>query len=494
MIFTIGDFSGGINKNKSKFALKDNQVVKATNMIIYPEASLTRRKGYTKVNTVATSDLLKITNAHINYQDGVSAYLVAGQTTTDGAFYKLVGSELTEITGGTSFNNSDNLNIYTFREYALFFDGESFDYSEDLSTKSACGFTGNTLKPRLLAASDKRLFVVDSRYPNSLFYSDFNGYSGSPADWQFPTNNEIEIPDHSADPSGITNILSVGPEDSLLIFRENDVWKLIGEGYSNYVLRKLISPGGCISPRGAAVTARGDVIFIGNGNIYEYDGERVSIIGQDIRDDIKDADLTSATAVYEPYYDIVIIGWEDKSLVWHCSTRSWTEFTFPMNTSERFIKSTEDNEIYFTHGSSIYHMFDSEQDDGEDIRWEVETRAYMVDSFYYLSTFRDCKFLVESTEEEPFNITVYSDGVTVRDCAATLKTIGGEWDVDKWDIMLWAGKANVAYLQGNVNNAIRQADHKGHFFIVNIQQEDDNPFTLHGIAINVQEPKGRKEQ
>ena len=474
------NFSGGENLSTSKYALEENQVRKATNFIVFPNEALSRRKGYTKVTTGSVGSAISLQDTFIYYSP--AQVLAAGRTPVGTSFYT-VGSDLTEITGGSTFgfNTPD---MYEFRDYSLFFDGTAFDYSSDNLTKSTCGYTAGTseLVPSLMAASDDRLFIVDPRYPNSLFYTDYDGYTTDPSDWNFATNNEIPIPDRSADTVGITNILSVGVEDSLLIFRENDVWKLLGEGINTYTLRRINSPSGCVSRDGAVVTARGDVVFVGNGNIYEYGDSGIVPIGNDIRDLIKGKDLSNAKTVYDPYYDIVIIGWEDQSLIWNCTPRSWTEFDIPVSSFIRFMAASEDNVIYFTKpgDGNVYKLFDSELDNGEDISWEIRSRDYVLGGFHDPVQLRDMKFLVDSNKEEPFELKAYADFETIRDVTATQKLEGLQWNVGRWNIDQWAAGTNVAIIQGEDDNAKNQ-DAKGHSISFTLSQTGSDALTLYAV-------------
>jgi hypothetical protein len=368
-VVEIVDFSGGLSKSTSRFALEPNQVREAMNVLIEPDKALTKRKGYSKYTT--TTGIGNLTRCYHFYATGsVSSTLVASNATTATKIYKQSSTTLSEITGGSTFSPSATVDIYGFRDYALFFDGTSWDYSSSaLSTRAACGFkTGglSALTPDFMVDSDTRLFVRVPSAPNTLYYTDFDGWDAgmSPAEWDFPSTNFVAIPDYAPDRNGITTAVSVGTEDSLLVFRDNDMWILRGVG-SDYSFEKVASPTGCVAKHGAVVTAEGNVIFIGSENVYEYDNRRVNIIGRDLSDSISGKNLRNAWMVYDPDKDVVIWGTEDFTYVWHCSTRSWTELSIIAKDACRLSAAQDYNTIRFIRSDKphVYTMFDGQVDD-----------------------------------------------------------------------------------------------------------------------------------
>jgi hypothetical protein len=504
----ILDLSGGENTNTARFGLNANQVRRAINMVISPPRALSKRQGYTKdISSVA--NIVSIDRLFRYYSPLTTTTLFTARTPARGKqICKKNGVGFIEITGASTFAGESDVQIYEFGEYALFYDGVSWEYSDsNLSTRAACGFKSGSgqitdLKPDFMFEADNRLFVHDARYPNSLFYSDFGGWDGSagPSAWDFPSFNEVTIPAMYADKRGFVTAVVVPEEDNPYIFRENDIWKLNGIG-SDYTFIRIKSPVGCIARHGVVIVNSGDVIFPSNNMFYKLRDRVATPVAQQLRDALKIKNLINTVACYLPDINMVLMCGDDFTYLFNADddSQGWTEFDFTIKDIIHCKASEDENAVYFTKPGMpyVYKMFDGFTDDGVSFGWKAITGEFAIGGFYDPVMVRDAKFLVDSYSEAPIDVVIKADGMPVRNCSTLLKINGAKWEMSanktRWNEFMWAAGRSVVTLNLNNFNKAPNIDMKGHTVSLELSKKEDKAFTLYGIAVAFDKTAGRTE-
>ena len=316
------------------------------------------------------------------------------------------------------------------------------------------------------------------------------------------TGYDISIPNAVGDSDGITALWAFGEEDELLVFTNTQTFVLAGNDHLDYTLTQLSRVMGCVSPTGVCETDAGIVVFVGNGNIYAFDGSRSVVIGDAIKNGLEGFNLSAAHCEYVPQWRSVVVAHWNGTYVWHLpsglksafSTKAywdiggWTKLDVLIGAMVRYPAHGDSNEFVFAPADGVRaYKFNSglNTDDGDDIQFFVQTKTYTLGPFMQAKESRQVWVLCNTSEEEPFDVQINRvsafDGPLVKTATATVKIGGAMWDVDYWDEFVWADDAVGVAIADHGDGMI------GHAFSVAVSSDDDKSLTVFGIGMSMKQ-------
>lgn len=397
-----------------------------------------------------------------------------------------------------------------YRDYCFSFNGTSKFYWYDGSlidkyvlTSGVCHFSSSGvtgLQPRLICVCDDRFFMVSAAHDrNTIFFSQENVWTTNPStDILFPIDYDIVIPERNSDKEGVTNMISFGNRDEMLVFRARDTWVLTGSDWTDYDLMKLSGAAGCVSPRGAVETPDGSIIFVGVEQIWEYDGNSINPIGNEILPKIKGVDLSTAVVVYDAENQVVRIGYSGGTLVWNVSrriwdgatVRAWTEFDICFDWACQYTDPSDYNKLVFGRRDVpyVYEANCGTTDDGSDIRFTIQTKTFDLNEFAEKKRFRLIKALAGVEEFDAFDVSLIINNGENQDTKSMYVPLGTIWGEFVWGQSTWSGdsirvgdvSASDDLIMGN-NVSIR------------CDKTSSKDLTIYKLALYAAMDSGRKE-
>jgi hypothetical protein len=469
----IKDLSGGLNVKDSSYAIRDNESQLCKNLIITSKGTLKLRRGYVASPAGAISGSQGIDNVFRFYGGGSTSYTVVSSVTTTSGVYtiQLEGtSGWSAVTGGTALAAFSQVRFCDFKENLFIYNGLQWQYTTDCATKADVGFYNSpgyigadpgsggvtAITPYLQAICDDRVFVVpnEGTYGRQrFFWSDYGGWISDPSAMRFQLANYIDMPLRSGDNVGITAMQNYGKTDDLVIFRQNDTWVLSGVGTSDYQLINISGSAGCVSPRGVCVTPEGDMIVVGNDNIFEFTNGTMRPIGDRVKNRFAGKSMVNAVCEYDAVSDCVIISYPDGCLVWNIAARdwdekpvrAWTEFSYQPAAMARCWKAIDYNKFYLAlTGSNKLYYLDGITDDGSAFTWEYQSKDFDFEAFEVTKQFRSAQTLQKTTTTTPMTLNLIVNGGDVIDSkVVTVENKGIVWGGFIWGLGVWGGNSKL---------------------------------------------------
>lgn len=504
----INDLSGGINSVDSPVAIADNQYRKAMNFYVSKTGALTKRKGYDFYNTSSiNSSTTAIYGLYRFYQGGIDAHTIAigNYGVNDKVLRQTSSSVYTWITSPTSgawlSNAGIQINDYRDMMFAYCKDGSKFCYWNGDKTVGFkdVGFisTGVVVQPRLMCISDDRVFVVDARYKDEVFYTTYDGWLGlEPTEMNFETNASVVIPERSNNMSGITALFNFGMNDEMLVCRENDVYALYGVGTADYTLKKVSDVCGCINQKSICATEYGSIVFVGVDNVYEMvvtdaDNNSINPIGDAIRDKISNVQTSKCCCAYYPAIESVLVGTTNGTLVYNCRSKAWTEWDIPISNMLYMHYSLDSKTFIFTKYDVgyVWNLFATTTDNTANVSFDWESKIYDGKEFAEYKKFRSVKFLTDTNMIMPFTSTFkVDDGMYEIVENVAIKKAVSLWGSAKFGTGKWAG-GTLSILEQNLDDRCT-----GNFFAIKITGSNANQFTIYSIGAEETVKERRREQ
>ena len=272
----------GINTFTSDALIKPSEAVDVRNIQI-EDGELKRGKGIAKkfVGKLAS----KIETLMVFYNTNTPTILAAA----GGKIYKM-GDIPVEIASGFSNNKFDYVNFQVASNPVLIFNNgvdpiKVYDGStvRDLKYKghSSTEATDNKApKGKYLELHYGRVWTTKD---SMVFFSTSNSNGFDPDDWTIPidpdgieTNQHggfIDIPTHDGGKiKGLHNIF-----DDIIVFKDRNIFKILGTYPGEYEMKRLFSTNGAISDRSICVNENA-AYFLENDGIYTYNGSSVDKI------------------------------------------------------------------------------------------------------------------------------------------------------------------------------------------------------------------------
>lgn len=252
---------------------------------------------------------VKIEDGELKRCDGVTKYfdylvpskvetlMVFYHTTTPtilacagGKIYKLGKVAPVEIASGFTSNIFDYVNFQIQSEPVIIFnngvdpvkvyDGTAVRDLKYDGYESTPGTNNKAPRGKYIELHYGRLWTTKD---SMLFFSTSNSSGFDPDDWTIPIDAEgietnqhggfIDLPTHDGGKiKGIHNIF-----DDVVVFKDRNIFKVLGTYPGEYEVKRLFSTNGAISDRSIAINER-MAFFLENDGIYTYNGNSVDKI------------------------------------------------------------------------------------------------------------------------------------------------------------------------------------------------------------------------
>lgn len=304
-IYQQTDFTGGLNFRADQFQLSDNESPEMSNVEIDPRGGVFSRGGYERINSTAVAGtwspkrLHKFTGAtnRLMLTTGAKVYHSTGGDFTALAFSS--GNDIAvSYAHGASFANwGTDLYISTGIAGAGTYSWVSTaPFATAIGVLTTGGFNNTYASPlanlfpkaNLLAVHANKMFaagvsISSVDYPNRLYWS----HEDSPKDWA--TDDYVEIVGGG---DAITGLAVVN--GSLMIFKKNSIYLLLGYDSADFRLVQLSSNLGAPHPLAVTVSDSSAYFFSNPEGLHSFDGSRIVDLFDNLRPSIDDNDFNLA--------------------------------------------------------------------------------------------------------------------------------------------------------------------------------------------------------
>ena len=255
------DYSGGLNVKDFWHTIADNEMTIAQNIRLDQGGVVQMRSSWTLLtaNPVPTTGNL-IGLAHPSWL--VSGVLTRYVVATDGTdVYWLNGTTWTKITGSVSLTPvaSTLVSFQSMSNYLIGYDGLNDPWTWDGQASAILLLGGTPPIGNISALWQNYLFVAGVGTARArLYFSDL----GDPATW--PAINFIDVPSpYDGDP--ITGLAIL--YGNLIVFKRNSIYIITGTDPTTFVVSKMNSAVGCVSPY-SVVSVDDLVYFVSDKGLY----------------------------------------------------------------------------------------------------------------------------------------------------------------------------------------------------------------------------------
>ena len=262
--FKIKNFAGGLNQSADDSLLSVNQSRDAQNVDV-SSGTLKTISGYSKyIATAAPAGITRLMKFYKNNTStgAVTSYLLAATAT---AIYYWTGSAWAALATGLTSGDWDYLN-YQISSTDVIIMGNGADVMKkwDGTTFSNLGGTPPVAKSISLHA--ERLWATGVKaYPNTVYYSD----DLNPENWTGGEDaaGEVYLPTWDGGVCiGVSNIFS-----DLVIFKTNNIFRVVGTYPSVYEVKQVYSSVGAIAEK-TIVSGNDRAFFLSKDGLYYYNG------------------------------------------------------------------------------------------------------------------------------------------------------------------------------------------------------------------------------
>ena len=262
--FKITNFAGGLNQSADDSLLSVNQSRDAQNVDV-SSGTLKTISGYSKyIATAAPAGITRLMKFYKNNTStgAVTSYLLAATAT---AIYYWTGSAWSALATGLTSGDWDYLN-YQISSTDVIIMGNGADVMKkwDGTTFSNLGGTPPVAKSISLHA--ERLWATGVKaHPNTVYYSD----DLNPENWTGGEDaaGEVYLPTWDGGVCiGVSNIFS-----DLVIFKTNNIFRVVGTYPSVYEVKQVYSSVGSIAEK-TIVSGNDRAFFLSKDGLYYYDG------------------------------------------------------------------------------------------------------------------------------------------------------------------------------------------------------------------------------
>lgn len=319
-VISIADFSGGVNNARAGEIIDDDQFIVSDDFsgscnFYYKDGCIKKIKGYRKVNGTEISNSVGLAGYRWYFTDigsGIKrTYTVCAfkdKTTNITKIYYYNGVSFVEITGGTTLNNPKNLCFASWKNSLYIASGVA---PIQKITVSSGVWNRTNLTPSTMALTNPSWIVVhkdrlwiNGTGTNEIGQIECSGYDDD-QNWS-GTEGEIFNTNYG-DGDPIVALKPLG--DKLVIYKYNSIWILEGDNLYNWIQRGSQKEYGCIAPF-SIQEVKGTHIFLGEDNMYMFDGQTITAIGDDIRAVYNkfDRDYLNnfVSCLYDQYYYLTI--------------------------------------------------------------------------------------------------------------------------------------------------------------------------------------------
>lgn len=277
-MFSLRDFTGGLNLNADTFRIAENESPDMLNVDVDKRGGFQVRRGFRPYSpAVLPGD-----------PDSLWAYGAAGSVRLmcqrGAKLYGLDGGTWTEI--GTNLGWGDGVvRSATFNSLAYVVRGTNNSVVWDGSAPTTLGnsfndttvaTSGNMPKAKLIAAHAGYLWVAGTTessvaHPSRVRWSWANTFDNSGENWR--TDDYIDV-DPGVDSDEITAIVPYG--DQLVVFKRNSVYAIYGYSAESFSVVNVSNTVGAVSQDAVVATPSGLFFFDESTGLNVYKGKQVS--------------------------------------------------------------------------------------------------------------------------------------------------------------------------------------------------------------------------
>ena len=262
--FKIKNFLGGLNQAADDSVLAANQSRDAQNVDV-TSGTLKTIAGYSKcVATAAPAGITRLMKFYKNNTTtgATTSYLLAATAT---AIYYWTGSAWSALATGLTSGDWDYLN-YQISETDVIIMGNGADVMKKWDGTTFANLGGTPPVAKSIALHAERLWATGVKaYPNTVYYSD----DLNPENWTGGEDaaGEIYLPTWDGGVCiGVSTIFS-----DLVIFKTNNISRVVGTYPGNYEVKTVYSSVGAIAEK-TIVSANDRAFFLSKDGLYYYNG------------------------------------------------------------------------------------------------------------------------------------------------------------------------------------------------------------------------------
>lgn len=287
--FKIKNFAGGLNQSADDSATAVNQSRNTQNMDV-STGTLKTISGFNKyVPSAAPAGVTRLMKFYKNNTTtgAVTSYLLAATAT---ALYYWTGAAWSALATGLTSGDWDYIN-YQINETDVIIMGNGADGMKkwDGTTFAALGGTPPNMKS--ISIHSERLWGTGVKaFPNTVYYSD----DLNPENWTggVDASGEIYLPTWDGGVCiGVSTIFS-----DLVIFKTNNIYRVLGTYPSVYEVKQVYSSVGAIAEK-TIVSATDKAFFLSKDGLYYYNGVSAFPLLGDKAKDVKINPAYAAKAV-----------------------------------------------------------------------------------------------------------------------------------------------------------------------------------------------------
>ena len=276
------DFSGGINCYDPGHLIADNQCFARRDSYngtrnCYWDGRVLRRGGTLKVNASAVGDYCV---AGIRFYRSsapqITTFAAVEETTDVGLYYLNDSDVMTKLSGGSAFSSGADPIFSTWKDTLYVACSDAVVQKATYSGSWArADITGLTAKPSLIHQHKDRLFVAGGDM--AVGYMEACDYDDDTS-WASGNGEAFNVGYKDGDP--ISRLISLG--DDLVILKNDSIWMLKGDNLYNWFQYREEASHGCVAKKSAVDIGFG-LCFLGQDNIYYFDGENIRPIATDVK-------------------------------------------------------------------------------------------------------------------------------------------------------------------------------------------------------------------
>lgn len=496
--FALQDFSGGLNVKDEPYAIADNQLEDVENAVI-TRGSISKRHGYVTELTHPVPGEMFTDLYDFFFSDMFSKRLFVGSdlklyTTGNGSFDPI------PFNGITSLESSDvqmlgyknrslkpvclladkgRLKIYDFpvNEVKRV---QAYTPTEEEVREIGLNDLANLTEFRTVAMKKDRLFAAaHSHVGNRLSFCHRDPQLGIAVYDYWPAPYFIDIPSDGDDAIVKLEIF----RGELVIFCRRSVWVLEGDGTSvtDFRLKKINVPSGCLSPRSVTIVGNSIFYLSTDYRVYElFSTEEEYVSAREISQNVgRIIEETFYSNKYKApgifYNNKYLLSFGDgTTLVFDTLLGCWLKWT--NIAAHSFLVSFGD--LYFSSDNGKVYVFKPGHysDDGQPIPFLIRTRNF---DFGFPVQRKKIKRMwtiakQHKTATSTYNIKLFVDSFELSNKDVSTD-ISGVWDKGEWDEVQWDFK--------DVVKTTHRFKTKGEYIQVEISNnKKDEPFTLFQIV------------
>ena len=262
--FKIKNFAGGLNQSADDSLLSVNQSRDAQNVDV-SSGTLKTISGYSKyIATAAPAGITRLMKFYKNNTStgAVTSYLLAATAT---AIYYWTGSAWSALATGLTSGDWDYLN-YQISSTDVIIMGNGSDVMKKWDGTTFSNLGGTPPVAKSISLHSERLWATGVKaYPNTVYYSD----DLNPENWTGGEDaaGEVYLPTWDGGVCiGVSNIFS-----DLVIFKTNNIFRVVGTYPSVYEVKQVYSSVGAIAEK-TIVSGNDRAFFLSKDGLYYYNG------------------------------------------------------------------------------------------------------------------------------------------------------------------------------------------------------------------------------